>query len=138
MPALAPRLATNQPIDCERRSGDGAMLLKCLERIRRASWLKAAGVAKPGAEQQAIRFDQPHQGLSRQAINSRQTVLHTTTGMGLGRAQAVCIKTSNSARTASFNAVEDALTYSLRENSRRSLTRKAACGRGDVKLALTV
>ena len=110
MPALAPRLATHQPIECERRAGHRAVLVECLERIGRAGRLETAGAAKPWTEQQAVTFDQSHQGALRQAINDRQEVFHTAaTSMGLPGARAACNKTSSSERTSSLSAVDVAL-----------------------------
>ena len=138
MSALAPWLATHQPINCKRGSGNSAMLLKRFERISRTSWLETTGAAEPRTEQQAIRLDQPHQRLLWQMVDSRKIAVHMATRVVLLVSKVLCIRTSNSARTASFNAAEDALGCSLRVNSRRSLTRNAACGKGDVKQALTV
>ena len=67
MPALAPWLATRQPVKCERGAGNGAVLHQRLQAISRASGLKTACVAKPGAEQQAVGFDYRYQCLLRQA-----------------------------------------------------------------------
>ena len=53
-------------------------------------------------------------------------------------AKPFCTSSSNSLRTASFNDADDALANSLRENSRRNLTKKAPEVAIDVKLALKI
>ena len=109
MPTLTPGLATHQPVQCERGASNSAVLFKRQKAIGRTGGFKSAGVAKPGTKHQAIRFDQTHQGISRQTPNDHLHAAHAATVCdGLNRV-APCIKTSNSAHTAFFSATDEAL-----------------------------
>jgi len=109
MPAFTPWLAAHQPVKCEGRARRRAMLLQRHERVCRASGFETTGAAKRGTQKQAICLDKSHQGLPRQVKHQGKQTTHTSRGEGSPADQAACIKTSNSARTASFKAVDEAL-----------------------------
>ena len=138
MSALTPRLATRQPIKRQCCANYGAMLLKCLERIRRAGRLKTTSIAKPWTKKQAINPNEADQNPPRQVVDKYQTANHALAAPERLAAKPLSTSSSNSLRTASFNDADDALANSLRENSRRSLIKKAPEVAIDVKLALKI